>query len=158
MASENIKKLVGKAGELRLFEVEKGAIKRFADAVGETNLLYWDDDYARNSRYGSIIAPPGFFGWPTKWTGVMPFRDSLQQDVVDVMASEGYTRILDAGIEYEFYRPVRAGDVLAALPKVVSIEEKAAKAGSMFVASIDTTFTNQHGDLIAKQRKNMIIR
>ena len=43
-------------------EVEKGAIKKYADAVDDHNPLYWDDEYAKNSRYGSIIAPPGFFG------------------------------------------------------------------------------------------------
>ena len=61
MLPEEVTKLIGKAGEVRVFQVEKGAIERFADAADDQNPLYYDEEYARNSRYGSIIAPPGFF-------------------------------------------------------------------------------------------------
>ena len=68
MLPEEITSFIGKDGGTRTFEVEKGAIRKFADAVDDQNLLYWDDEYARNSKYGNITAPPGFFGWPAKWT------------------------------------------------------------------------------------------
>ncbi|MDD5093978.1 MAG: MaoC family dehydratase N-terminal domain-containing protein [Dehalococcoidia bacterium] len=158
MTSEAIKSFIGRTGELKIFEVEKGAIKRYADSVGETNLLYWDDEFAKNSKYGAIIAPPGFFGWPTSWTGAMPFQDEIMVDLMEALAKEGYPRILDGGIDYEFYMPIRAGDTLATISKVAEINEKESKTGKMYLSSIDTTFTNQNGSLVAKARKNFFAR
>mgnify|MGYP001037013885 CR=1 FL=1 len=40
MLSEEIRRLIGKAGETVITEVEKGAIKKFADAVNDFNPLY----------------------------------------------------------------------------------------------------------------------
>ena len=64
MAIEDLQKeLVGRMAEPVVQIVERGAIARFAEAVDDPNPLYSDLEYAQNSRYGSIIAPPGFFGW-----------------------------------------------------------------------------------------------
>ena len=57
MLPEEITAFIGKSEETVIMEVEKGAIKKFADAVDDPNPLYWDEEYARGSRYGSIIAP-----------------------------------------------------------------------------------------------------
>ncbi|MFA4837618.1 MAG: MaoC family dehydratase N-terminal domain-containing protein [Dehalococcoidia bacterium] len=158
MLSEKTLKLIGKSGEVKMLEVEKGAIKKYADAVGETNLLYWDNEYAENSRYGAMIAPPGFFGWPTRWHGAMPFHEELQVDLISALGADGYTRILDGGIAFEFFRPVRAGDTLASLTRIVSVVEKETKGGSMSVSQIEASYTNQNGDMVAKATKTMIIR
>ncbi len=39
---------------------DRKAITRFAWACGDDNPLYTDPDYAAKSRYGCLIAPPGF--------------------------------------------------------------------------------------------------
>jgi acyl dehydratase len=61
MLPQEVIQLIGKKDETIIMEVEKGAIKKFADPIGDTNPLYWDEDFARNTEYGRIIAPPGFF-------------------------------------------------------------------------------------------------
>ena len=157
MIPEVIASFLGKSGDTIVFEVERGAIKRFADSVGDYNPLYWDDEFARQSGYGAIIAPPGFFGWPTKWTG-MPVFVPIQVELQAAMAKAGFGRLLAGGIEYDFLRPVRSGDTLAALPKVISIVEKESKGGAMFIATIETTYTNQEGFVAAKARNSMIAR
>lgn len=40
--------------------VERVAVRRFAEAIGQPHPLYTDPDYARASRYGGLIAPPTF--------------------------------------------------------------------------------------------------
>ncbi len=65
MLSDEVKEFIGVGGDAGTLEVEKGAIRRFAEAVGDTNPLFREDEYGRNSRYGAIITVPGFFGWPT---------------------------------------------------------------------------------------------
>ena len=157
MIPEEVTNLLGKKGDLMIMEVEKGAIKRYADAVGDYNPLYWDDEYAKNSRYGSTIAPPGFFGWPTRCTGVfVTFPESLVQEATATLTQAGYSRALYGGTDYEFLHPIRTGDTLEATPRISNISEKEGKAGNLIFVSVETTYTNQTGDLVAKQRHNFI--
>lgn len=36
-------------------------IRHYADGIGDTNPLWRSEEYAKNTRYGGIIAPPGFW-------------------------------------------------------------------------------------------------
>ena len=40
--------------------VERGAVRKFAEAIGDPNPLYVDEATAKRSRYGGLIAPPTF--------------------------------------------------------------------------------------------------
>ncbi len=156
MLPEEILQLIGKKGENRIFEVEKGAIWRFADAAGDPNPLYRDEEYAKNSRYQAIIAPPGFFGWPTRWTNPALPASAISGEVMVALAQAGYKGILDGGIDYEFFRPVRAGDTLTASSVVKNISERSSGQGKAAFVVIETTFTNQGGDSVAKVRQTSV--
>ena len=39
-------------------ELGRATIHKFAVAVGDTNPLYYDEEFAKKTRYGGIIAPP----------------------------------------------------------------------------------------------------
>ncbi|MFC2058600.1 MaoC family dehydratase N-terminal domain-containing protein [Chloroflexota bacterium] len=147
--------LVGRSTEPEIIEIEKGAIERFASATDDLNPLYLDEEYARNSRFGSIIAPPGFFGLPPKQGGGFV---KLFNELREAMAAEGFLRILDAGIDYQFFYPVRAGDTLVAFSKISDVIMREGKAGKMIVGSIDTSHINQFGALVGIVRKNFIFR
>ena len=160
MLPEEVTNFIGTCGEVKIHEVEKGAIKKFADAVGDSNPLYWDDEYARNSRYGSIIAPPGFFGWPTRWeigSTQPPALDTIDRVRVAI-GKAGYPRRLAGGIEYELFIPIRAGDTLAASPMVKDIVELEGGTGKLVLLIIETTYINQNGDVVAKSRVTSINR
>ena len=160
MLPEEIKKLVGTSGKVQFYEVEKGAIRRFADAVDDANPLYYDEKYARNSKYGSVIAPPGFFGWPLKQIRNSPLAIDIPPELESAFAQAGYplSLVLDGGIEYEFFLPVRAGDVLSAITTIRSLRERSAEAGTIIVAFLDTIYHNQAGALVAKQQAMFIRR
>jgi len=166
MLPEEVTKLVGKAGDVRVFGVEKGAIERFADAADDQNPLYYDEEYARNSRYGSIIAPPGFISshWFTR--GVSRWRiqnepsSSLTAELVNALEKVGFTNpgLVDTGMEYDFFNPARAGDTITASQKLKDITEREGKTGKMVFFTIETTYTNQNGDLVGKSRSITIKR
>lgn len=40
--------------------VERGAVRRFAEAIADPNPLYVDEKVAAHSRYGALLAPPTF--------------------------------------------------------------------------------------------------
>ena len=158
MLPESVTKFIGQSGKIRIMEVERGAIKKFADAIDDRNPLYWDEEYARDSRYGSIIAMPGFFGWVTTWTGAMPGLDKFREGARAALSDAGYGRSLDGGMEYEFFYPVRVGDTLASLEMITDIVERQGKTGKMVFMFTETAYTNQNGELVAKARQTNIHR
>ena len=52
--------MVGERSERVWNVVERGAVRRFAEAIGDPNPLYVDEGAAKESRYGGLIAPPTF--------------------------------------------------------------------------------------------------
>jgi hypothetical protein len=78
--------------------------------------------------------------------------------MMTALINAGYYRILDGGMSYEFYLPVRAGDTLIASPKVKDINAKEGKSGVMMVCEFETTYLNQNGDLVAKGSQTLIGR
>ncbi len=160
MIPEEAVKLIGKADNPRVYEVEKGAIKKYADAIEDRNPLYWDEEYARNSRYGSLIAPPSFYGWPVKWTEAMPFitTGSVGEKVTAIMAKSGYPLILDGGVEFEFMLPVRAFDIIVCATRLINIQESDAKGTKMYFCTFESTYINQNGYIAFKGRQTLICR
>lgn len=148
---EEISRFIGQTTSTT-YEVEKGAIARFAEAVGDPNPLYRDQEYAEKSRYRSIIAPPGFFGWPVKGGG--PSDDLVA--LVSQLSVAGYARILDGGIEWEFFKPVRAGDKLTVTSVVKNIVERSGKTGGVIFLFRETTYTNGNGETVATARQTTI--
>jgi acyl dehydratase len=153
---DELKKFVGTMTPPGINEVEVGAIRRYAEAVGDPNPLYCDVEYARNSRYKGIICPPGFFGWPAKVSvGAM----EVMAPVFEALFKAGLVRILDAGVEYDFYLPVRAGDTLTWYTRFADVKEKMSKVGEkMIFLTMEITYMNQNGDTVAKRRQTFIAR
>lgn len=164
MLPEEITKLIGQVTGTSIFEVEKEAIRRFADAVDDSNPLYWDEEYAKKSRYGSIIAPPGFIsspwlsGRPTKWPKRGATSSETRGDLRVALAEAGYGRVLDGGMEYEFFGPVRAGDTITASSSIKDVIGREGRTGKMAFVISETTYTNQNGELVAKARATSIHR
>lgn len=152
---EELKGLIGIMTEPVVNEVERGAIRRYAEAVGDPNPLHSDTEYARNSRYGELICPPGFFGWATKVSsGVM----EVMGRVFGTLFEAGLLRILDGGREYDFFLPVRAGDRLTWYAKFADVSEREGKSGKMVLVTTEMSYVNQNGDLVAKARHTFIAR
>lgn len=154
MIPEEAQKYIGRVDAPYIREVEKGAIRRYVDAVGNDNPLYQDEDYARKTRYGGLISPPGFFGWPVK-------TEPQSESVLAAMAAvekAGFTRLLDGGIVYDFFRPIRAGDRLIVYMKVRDITERQTKGGSMIVMELEANYLDEKGDLVARSCQTLIRR
>ena len=154
MVPDELKAYIGRIDPPHVREVERGSIRRYSDAVGNNNPLYYDIEYAGESIYGTIIAPPGFFGWST---ATVPSSEGII-GLMTALINAGYYRILDGGMTYEFFLPVRAGDTLIASPKVKDVTAKEGKSGIMIICDFETTYLNQNGDLVAKASQTLIGR
>lgn len=72
---EGWRSLIGKRSRPVVNVVEKGAVKKFAEAIGDLNPVYVDEEAAGKSCHGGLIVPPTFprtfeygeiegMGWP----------------------------------------------------------------------------------------------
>ncbi len=152
MISNEIQSMVGLWSEPVVLEVERGAIARLADAIDDPNPLFRDEEYARNTKYGGIISPPGFFGWPVGGGDI----EAGMSRVVGAVAQAGMLRILDGGIELNFYIPVRAGDMLVTYGKLADVREKQTSQGKMLFLIIEQKYLNQDGAMVAVARQTLI--
>ncbi len=152
LVTEELKELLGISVGPTIFKVEEGAIQRYAAAIGDTNPLFNDIGYAKKTRFGRLICPPGFYGWPVK-EGFDPLAIPQM-----LLRADAPPRGLDGGIEYEFFEPIGAGDVLTFSGKIVDMVEKESKSGKMLVTTIETIFINQDGNAALKARSTIINR
>lgn len=129
---------VGLESEPRTLEVEKGAIVKFAEAIGDDNPVYVDEVAARASRFGGLIAPPTFL------RSALSARPELPFDVP-------FERLLDGGSDWEYFVPVRAGDRITAVSRIDDINERTGSIGLMLILTIVVTYSNQFGQVVATQ-------
>jgi acyl dehydratase len=53
-------RFIGERSEAVSNVVEKDAVRKFAEAIGDPNPLYVDEEVAKKSYYGRLLAPPTF--------------------------------------------------------------------------------------------------
>ena len=151
LITDELRKLIGRTLDTIVFKVEEGAIQRYAEAIGDPNPLYNDPDFASKTRYGRLIAPPGFTGWPVK-------AGRLSERLLESLTKAGApSRLLDGGIEFEFTEPVGAGDVLTATTKIVNITERETRLGKTMFTTLETAFVNKKGNVALKSRSTFIM-
>ena len=144
--TQELRNMVGVGAGPEVFEVEKGHIRRFAEAVGDPNPLWQDEAYARKSRYGTIISPPMFL----QDEGKNEFADRLMEII-----SPGHG-FLNGGVEIEYYKPMVPGDVITTRAKLADLYEKQGKTRKLLFMVVEVTFTNQRGELVVRSRNTFI--
>jgi acyl dehydratase len=131
------------------YEVTRDTIRHFAYANEDYNALYLDQEFARTTRWGGIIAPPGYLyshGFSV-WLRVMgDIRDSRGREL---------SQNDNAGEEWEFYLPVRPGDVITSYGKIVgAVAKHGRRTGPSAIVSSEYRYTNQRNEVVARVRGN----
>ena len=60
LITDSMRKAIGTESAALTVDIEAGAIRKFAEAIEDSNPLYRDEAAARHSLHGGIIAPPTF--------------------------------------------------------------------------------------------------
>ena len=146
------------------FLVEASHIMMFARSVGDANPIYHDEEYAKGTELGGIIAPPtfaqssaqfdpdyflrpkiggeGWFGSGKEPTGAKPSKESGG-------GGGGAAMGLHAEQHYEYHQPLKVGDVISAEVKPgKSWEKESKRAGKLKFSESVTEYRNQDGELI----------
>lgn len=125
--------VIGSESEPFDYAVERGALRQFADAIGDPNPVYLRGD----------IAPPTF---PTTFRIKVPGLDLDPK------------RILHGGEEYEYIRPIRAGDRLTVVLRVTDTFERQGSVGHMTFYVIEGEGVDAEGQLVYRSRSTIICR
>ena len=144
--TDEMREAIGKEGEPTTLEVEKTGCRMFARAVGHTDRIFYDEEYARSKGHRGIAAPPGFLGTPVFRPGGAAAIGEMGGRRFNVP----YRRVLNGGTEYEYLGTVCAGDVLTARGKITGFNERSGSLGPMLITTRETTYTNQEGKVVAK--------
>jgi acyl dehydratase len=143
--------------KVRHYIVTKRDIKRFAQAIGETHPIYFDEKYAKSTKYGVILAPPLF-------CQIFTFEDVP----VDQLPSDGSPIEIDVPIpaqrtvggasSYEIFQRVKAGDQITAKSTLRDVFIKEGKSGRLYFVIVETEFSNQRKEPVAKETATYIKR
>ena len=132
----------------RFAEVEKGQLKFFAKATGETNSVYFDEVAAQSAGHPALPAPPTFLF-------------SLEFFAPD---PEGIFGLLDIDIgnvlhgeqAFTHFGQIYAGDRITLNSRISDIYDR--KAGELEFVVQETVAVNQRGDLVGTAKSVTVVR
>ena len=140
--------------------VNQPMIRHWAYALGDMNPVYLDPEFAAASRFGGIVSPPVML---QTWTMPSPKLEGIAErggSPVEIKANPtafldeaGYTGTVATNSEFEIERYPRLDEVISATAVYESVsEEKKTALGTGFFLTWLTTYTNQHGEVLGRQR------
>ena len=119
------------------YDVSRAKIREFARAIGSTNPINHDVDAARRAGFGDLVAPPTFPALLTIEAGHQVLHDP--EFGFDVGRSFHGTQ------EFEYRRPIIAGDLLRVIISVADITQRATNESVTVRGEIVT----DRGELVA---------
>jgi acyl dehydratase len=138
-------------------ELGRASIRYFALALRDDNPLHLDDAYARAAGYPSLIAQPTLVVETGQYAHQAPDDDGYFAHEWHLPAPG--CRIVRAGNDYEFMRPVLPDDRISVTWKLESMVEKSSKRGGtqIFVTSV-ATFADAAGQTVAVNRETQVLQ
>jgi acyl dehydratase len=134
---------IGKCSKKVKNVVERGAVKKFAEAIGDPHPIYWDEETGKKSRYKTNIAPPTF---PRVFDyGVI---EGLK------LPSKG---LIHGEQRFHYERPLYVGEELYCYSKVEDYYEKKSSMGELGFLVIANYGEDPSGNIIFTSTSTIII-
>lgn len=147
----NIRELLGREDTFQASEpVDAGKIRRFAKSLGLEDPRYY------GNTEGPPMAPPTFvFAVNHDSTGEM---DETGRPTSRISLPPPYGSAIRGGNKYTFFLPVTVGDIITTHRKVIELQEKQGRTGTLVLLTYDLTYSNQRGQLLGINRETLIFR
>ncbi len=139
-------RLIGKTWPAFSYDVCKEKIKEYAKAIKNPDPHYVDEEFAKKSKYGRIIAPPTFC--------VVYGSQMIEPIFADNELNLNIAMLVHGEQEFEFYEVVMAGDTVTSMAKVVNIVNKE----RLDIIAIELLSKNQHGRNVCKGLYTFVVR
>lgn len=136
---------IGKSAEPVVVDVERGHIRRFADAIADANPIYRDEQAAARAGHARIPAPPTF---------AIALRAADPREGLGI----DYRKLLHAQQSFEFVRPIYAGDRLTLDARISEAWAKETRSGLMDFITVETSATDERGAHVYTLRSTVAVR
>ncbi|MBA2936560.1 MaoC family dehydratase N-terminal domain-containing protein [Sphingomonas sp. CGMCC 1.13654] len=117
-------------------EASRDTIRHYAWGIGDDNPLYSDPNYANNSRWGTIIAPPTFL-----------------YGIFDAVVAPGLPDIqwFYAGADWTFDRPLRRNEAIVAKAEYSGAKEVSGdQVSRMVLQTGDVSYWTEDGERVGQ--------
>jgi N-terminal half of MaoC dehydratase len=157
--------------------IEREGLRIFTQAIMDPDPRYWDDEFAKKTKFGGIVTPPiycTYIGRRTRPGAEDPitraFEENPESDGIQGVRTPDtrgglpdlptpLVRTLNAGNEIEVRQYPKLGDRIFSQAKWADIRERVGKDGSrMLIVSIETIYTNQNDEVLCILRASSIRR
>ena len=108
--------------------------------------IYWDDDYAKETRWAGIIAPPDFN--PFAWMIERPKGTGIPQPE---KPDGGNLTGMNGGQTDTYGVPMRPEDVITSRSRLVDWHEGEGRLGWTLYVTSEVEWRNQNSDLVRKR-------
>ena len=123
--------------------VERDAVRLFAEAIADPSPLYWDEERAKRSRYGRLLAPPTF------------------PRTFDYGRVEGLelppAGLIHGEFRISYRRPLLVGDELLCRLKLKDSYDKEGRRGLLGFLLFERTGESVDGDLIFTTNDTVVV-
>ena len=141
--TDEMRAFIGLESDPVTYVVEKHSIEHFARAIGESNPIYFDEQFAKDN-VGGIIAPPTF---------IRLFRPKR----LEKQFPDSFSNLVDGGSSYTFHEKIFVGDQITVVSKLKDLFIKSGSFGDMMFKISLTSYTNQKNILVAEQEITTIL-
>ena len=137
-------------------------VRRFAQATVDDSPIYYDEDHARNLKYGGVVAPGSYpiTGARRRASGT---PDPLKSVSTDSRAEESvettkgipwppHLLVFHAYSDLEIHQLARVGDRITQHRRLADAYEKTGRSGRLLFIVTENTFVNQNGDVLCTER------
>ncbi|HWI21731.1 MAG TPA: MaoC family dehydratase N-terminal domain-containing protein [Baekduia sp.] len=153
---EAVRALIG-VTKTREVQVTLRDIKRFAQAIGETNPLHYDEDFARTTRHGRVVAPP-LFCQALTYDDLPPAQLGADGAPTEIDLDIPAQRAVGGSSDYRIDRLVAAGETITVISQLQDIYIKQGRSGPLYMIVVKTDFIDQQGDSVASETATYIKR
>ncbi|WIE48438.1 MaoC family dehydratase N-terminal domain-containing protein [Pseudomonas sp. GM17] len=142
------KKWIGHELAATTLMLERGRLRAFARAIGETDPLYTDLAAARAAGHADLLVPPTFL-----------FGAELDAGTLDCMLADldiPIAKILHGEQSFDYHKPVCAGETVTVKSRIADIFEK--KNGALEFLVKTSHIHNDNAELVAESRTVLVVR
>ena len=125
-------------------QASKDGVKHFVNGMGDDNPLFTDEEYAKKTKYGGLIAPGSYLytvQWVAPGTG-MPGIHAWY-----------------SGGDWEWYRPVFVGDefdTVCVMRELVEKQGRMTGGRDIYIDYSDVIYINQRNEIVGKELQHTV--
>ena len=132
--SEELNSLLNVEFGPEVYEIEKGMLEKFAEAIEDPNPRWLEE------------APPTF---PAALVPKALLNKLFNVDI-------SLKRLLNGTSDLEYLQPIKAGDVISVTAKLTRLRQVPGAEGSTLFMFTEMTYTNQRGEVVVKGKNTYI--